>query len=304
MFRSAAQRDIHALRQTIERIEGSSAGMRAGASGRGGNGFSPLPRGRAELGVAVFDEALGGGFPMAGLCEIRTGQTRDWGAGCGFALALLSVLRAGEGAGGPLVWIAEGNARREGGNPWMPGIATLFGAVPPVLFVRTETLADTLWATETAAVSGEAGAVLVEIRGNPAGLGLSESRRLHLRARDAGRPLVLMRQAGEEEASAAFARFRVAPAPAAPRRLADGAVLAGSLGRPAFAVTLEKSRLPLSPSLILEWNSDEGRFDVRPHFERAGSAGPAHPGAGLPASFDGPDHAHPAGAVVAFARAS
>lgn len=301
----AAQGDIHALRETIARIEGSVPKPRPGAADGRDTDFSPTGDARLPLGIDVFDAAMGGGFPAAGLAEIRTAQTRDWGTASAFVMTLIACLAARVKAlSGPLVWIGAPEARLDGGDVWMPGFAGLLGPVPRIVLVRPARLGDALWAAETAAASASIGAAILEVRGNPAGFALAESRRLHLRARASARPLFLLRQAGAEEASAAPVRFHVAPAPAAARPLAGGAPLPGSLGRPAFAVTLEKSRLPASPSLTLEWNPDESRFAVRFPVAGAGSAGPAHPGAQLPASSDRPDLADAARTVLAFARAS
>lgn len=321
----AAQGDIHALRETIARIEGSVPTALPAAENRPGAGFAGPRAGHLPLGLDAFDRAMGGGFPAAGLAEIRTAETRDFGAASAFTLALMAVLRAQAPAlCGPLVWISAPETRLDGGEIWMPGIAGLVGAslvgtnlvgtglvgaglggaASPLVLVQPARLADALWAAEAAAGSAAVGAAFLELRGNPAGFGLAESRRLHLRARATGRPLFILRQAGEEEASAAPVRFSVAPAPAAPRRLQDDRPLAGSLGRPAFAVTLEKSRLPAPPFLILEWNPDDCRFDVRHPVPAARRAGAADPGAQLPAAGDGPHRADAARSVLAFARAS
>lgn len=316
----AAQGDIHALRETIARIEGSVPTTLPAAEGRSGAGFAGPRTGTLPLGLDAFDRALGGGFPASGLAEIRTAETRDVGAASAFTLALMAVLRAQAPAlSGPLVWISAPETRLDGGGIWMPGVAGLFGAglvgaelggarlggaASPLVLVQPARLADALWAAEAAAGSAAIGAAILELRGNPAGFGLTESRRLHLRARATGRPLFILRQAGEEEASAAPVRFAVAPAPAAPRRLQDGSPLAGSLGQPAFTVTLEKSRLPAPPFLTLEWNPDDCCFDVRPLVSATRRAGAADPGAELPATGDGPHRADAARSVLAFARAS
>jgi protein ImuA len=136
--------------------------------------------------------------------------------------------------------------------------------------------------------------------------GLTESRRLGLRAKASGRPLFLLRQSGEEEASSAIFRFLAEPAPAQARPLPDGSMLGGSIGNPVFRLTLEKSRNPAPLSLLLEWNPHDRRFfpvrqsaDTRFPDERA-----AHSGAELPASADRPDRTEEVGSLLAFARSS
>ena len=79
------------------------------------------------------------------------------------------------------------------------------------------------------------------MRGNPKALGLHETRRLQRRAALSGKPLFLLRVAGMTEPTAAPCRLHVAPAPSVPRRTRDGP-LEGSIGAPAFTITVEKAR--------------------------------------------------------------
>lgn len=338
----AAQRSIHALRQEIARIESEGGESRSPAAGWDGrDDGSPAARdGIADssasaavdaadsaaqrrpgtvfpLGIPPFDRAMNGGFPAAGLSEIRGEESRNWGAVCAFALMVVARLRQADPRfERPMVWIAAPEARREGGEPWLPGFAeilpslgsTLAGGrevVPPLLLVRPRTTLEALWAAETAAASGAIGAVIAEIRGNPACLGLKESRRLHFRARRTGRPLLLLRQAGAAEATAAPIRFLIEPAPSGLRWLAADMPLAGSLGHPAVTATLEKSRSPAPLSLILEWSPDECRFTTRPRAERPDSRAAAPlSGSVLSLPFDRPDHPPASGPTLAFGRAS
>src|ERR1044072_7232693 len=101
-----------------------------------------------------------------------------------------------------------------------------------------------LWLAQAAIESAAFSAVIFEVRGNPAHFGLTESRRLSLRARAARHPLFLVRQAGAEEASSAVFRLHVEPPPAGLRPLPDVSRLSGSIGNPIFRLTLEKSRNP------------------------------------------------------------
>jgi protein ImuA len=285
----AAQGEIHALRQVIARMEGKENRMTGGRT-EGGSVADPSGVGtrnpgrtdRRPLGVSAFDEALDGGLAPAGLTEIRCAETRDWGGASGFAAMLIARLRTGTELRpviGPVIWITDPAARREGGEIWLPGCLGLLPGLgsrlgprlgndgsrplPPLLVVRPRNQIDALWAAETAASGADIGAVVLELRGNPGCMGLTESRRLHFRARESAVPLLLLRQSAEAEASAAPARFLVSPAPAAPRLIAPGEPLPESLGRPALTVTLEKSRRPAPLSLILEWSSHDSRFLLR-----------------------------------------
>lgn len=334
--RQTAHRSIHALRQTIEKIEGSA--NRFSSPAVTDRGVSPVMKMAADdrkrttskepasnpatqkqidcvpLGVSRLDAAMGGGFPLAGLGEIRCEQTRDWGTVCAFALMVIARLRHNQPQlRAPLVWIADPAARREGGDIWMPGWrdiatdthddakATNTSDTPELLVIRPRTTLEALWAAETAAASPAAGAVIAEIRGNPVCLGLTESRRLHFRARESLRPLLLLRQSAIPEASAAPLRFLVGPAPAGLRQLAQDVTLPGSLGAPALSVTLEKSRQPSPLSLILEWSAHECRFVARPG--QSGSSRPpatADHGPVFSHIIDRPDHPQTPGTWLAL----
>jgi protein ImuA len=149
-------------------------------------------------------------------------------------------------------------------------------------------------------------ATILEIRGNLKHFGLTESRRLCLRAKAAGSPLFIIRHAGEEEASSALLRFLAEPAPASERCLADGSMLGGSIGHPVFRLTLEKSHNPAPLSFLLEWNCRDRQFSlVRETGEIFSSGNPAtYPSTRFPSPAHGQDRPTAMGAVLAFERAS
>ena len=296
---------LDALRRQVARLEGGVPSCRARSPAVGGS--STKTETGIALGIDAFDVALGGGCPMAAMTEIRSAETRDWGMANAFAFALICMMRMGQPqAAGPLVWISAPDALAEGGEPFLPGLTGFSPRPPQLLIVRPRKTEEALWAAEAAAGAQGIAATVLEIRGNPSCLGFTESRRLHLRARQTGRPLLLLRQAGIAEASAVPVRFRVGPAPGGLRALPDGSGLTGSLGNPAFAVTLEKSRLASPLTLILEWNPDDCRLILRSHpaGHDAGVTDAADPGDLLSVSAHRPDRTGASGRVLAFARAS
>ncbi len=328
---AVARETLFALRETIARLEGrpmpalaaaahevlatgpaiGSAGIAKPlpdqvSSGQALSGRSlPEPR-LLATGVGDLDAALQGGLPLDALTEIRSLGLRDAGAASGFALALAARLHAQASgmATSPILWIGDTVATMEAGLPYAIGIRD-FGLEPAAfLQASPRKLEDALWVAEAALGSAAFAAVILEVRGNPARFGLTESRRLALRAKAAGRPLFLLRQGGEEEASSAFFRFSVEPAPASARPLPDGSMLGGSIGRPAFRLTLEKSRNPAPLSITLEWNAHDRRF--APILDTQCPAFPgehaAHSGADLSAPADRPDRAQALGSVLAFGR--
>ncbi|MBB3996519.1 ImuA family protein [Aureimonas pseudogalii] len=292
---------LAALRGAIRRIEGQPAcrmeepdrqaggartkendpTIRAHVASSGSASFE-----RLSLGLERADRLLGGGFPAAALSEIRVDAVRDGGAALGFALALAALF--GASARRPVIWIAAAPMLGEAGWPYRPGLAG-FGLDPDALvMVRTRRLDEAAWAAEEAVRSGAAALTLLELQGNPARLSLEGTRRLQTRARDAGRPVLLLRQGAFAESTAAPLRLHVAPHRAAPvPGLADPRLI----GPPRFRLAVEKSRDGRPDHMLLEWNRHDRRF-----LEPAA----ALPGASAAAPVDGPDPARASGPVVAW----
>lgn len=309
---AVARETLFALRETIARMEGKTMPALAAADRTAeakGQAAPSLGSGRMlATGVASLDEALQGGFPLDGLTEIRSGALRDAGAATGFALGLAASLRdAGDAATrafAPILWIGEPVVTMEAGLPYALGIRD-FGIDPQgFLHAAPRKLDEALWLAEAALASGAFTITVLEVRGNPAHFGLTESRRLNLRAKAAGRPLFVLRQAGEEEASSALFRLLVEPAPALERHLPDGSMLGGSIGNPSFRLTLEKSRNPAPLSLVLEWNAHDRQFSPVVQIPAPRRRTEPHSGAQLSEAFDRSHRPQALGSVVAFDRAS
>ncbi|UCI30762.1 ImuA family protein [Mesorhizobium sp. B4-1-4] len=282
---AVARETVFALRRQIAKIEGTlperlqapaAASLDTNASAVANTDLTPnadltiVRRGKAAalpdaflpIGVGRLDAALSGGLPKAALSEIHGLETRDAGAVAGFALSLTSlILKQAQGL--PVLWIGTTEIFREAGFPYARGLHASFGIEPgQLLFSEAPRLLDALWVAEEAARMTALAAVILEIRGNPQRLDLTATRRLHARAISAGRPVFLLRQAAEPEPTAASVRLIVSPAPAVPRATVAGP-LAGSIGRPAFTITIGKSRTALPGQFTLEWNPDERVFDER-----------------------------------------
>ena len=320
---AVARETLFALRETIARLEGRPIPALAAAANETLTDKParqmaaiakslPIQPMREQsllpIGVDELDAALQGGLPLDALTEIRSLGLRDAGVASGFALALAARLHAQASdtvpAKSPVLWIGDTVATMEAGLPYAIGISD-FGLEPQAfLQASPRKLDDALWVAEAALGSAAFAAIILEVRGNPARFGLTESRRLALRAKAAGRPLFLLRQGGEEEASSALFRFSVEPAPAQARPLPDGSVLGGSIGHPAFRLTLEKSRNPAPLSITLEWNAHDRRFAPVSDVQHPAFPGEhaAHSGADLSASADRPHRAQALGSVLAFDR--
>lgn len=300
---ATARETLLSLRHEIARIEGRLAETLA-EPGETASGSMILRRnGRiAEdtlaTGAAGLDAALGGGVPLAALTEIHALQTRDAAAASGLALALGALLlRLREK---PLLWIGTAEMFREAGFPYAPGLAQGFGiAADRLLVSQAPKLSDALWVAEEAARLPALSAVIVELRGNPRLLDLTATRRLHRRAQEAGRPVFLLRAGAQAEPTAAPVRLVAAPARAAKRRTLLGA-LDGSIGPPAFRVTVAKSRHSMPAEFTLEWNADERAF----HERRSLREHAPDSGAVAALSADRPDQAQAARSVLALKGAA
>ncbi|MEM7461318.1 MAG: hypothetical protein AAF362_01410 [Pseudomonadota bacterium] len=272
-----------------------------------------------SLGIAEIDAALchdagqsgSGTLAVGALHEVRAETALDLPASAGFALALGGLLA---GTSGTIFWIAEKQARTEAGEFYGPGLAGL--GIDPARLIRvfTKNSNETLWAAGEIAACPGTGFCLLELRGNPASAGLAFSRRLALRAQSANMPVLLLRQSGGEEASAAATRWRVSPAPSI--KQADEP--ARLVGAPAWHAALEKSRGGRPGAWTLEWKRDEclfalyrGTAAIRKARSSAGKPS-GHPGPDRPAlsgnqpaqAFDGPDRTRALGSGVALERAS
>lgn len=308
---AVARETICALRRDIARIEGRlaerldmPAGARAGTDDAGivlrRDGAAAPGAGLLPTGAARLDAALGGGLPAAALTEIHGRQTREAAAVAGFALALAARSKAVT-AERPLLWITAGGMAAEAGKPYAPGVLQRFSVPAEALLVAApRRLEDALWVAEEAAALAVLSAVILELRGAQRRLDLTATRRLHRRARTAGRPVYLLRHAGLPEPTAAPVRLVVAPAPAGERATLSGP-LAGSIGPPAFAVTVARSPAAIVATMVLEWMSDECAFRERASVLRDVAATP-DPGAVVPLSGDGADPAGEMGPRLALSR--
>lgn len=295
MASCAVARDaVFALRREIARIEGTLPQRLDTPAATDDAGDAA----RLRIGVAGFDRLLGGGLARAALTEIHGHETRECGAVSGFALALAGLLLGQAKEPGPVLWVGMSEVFREAGFPHATGGQALSGIAPErLLFAEAARIADVLWVAEEAIPLQRLAAVVVEVRGNPDKLDLTATRRLHRRAQAAGRPVLLLRQAAQAQATAAPVRLVVSPAPSAPRRIFAGP-LEASIGRPAFTVSVDKCPAALPGLFTLEWNPDECLFTERANPEiRA-----ANPVAVVSLSGGRTDIAPAAGQIVAFSK--
>lgn len=256
-----------------------------------------------------LNNALSGGIPLAALTEFRCEETRQTGAVSAFAWILAHQMQAflaqEQNSDAPIIFIGEVSTRLEGGGIYPPGLISLGIDPAKCLFIEPRSLNDALWAAELAAKQTSVAATILEVRGNPHALDMAGTRRLHLRAQNSGRPFFLLRQAAQPEATAARIRFGIQSSQAGSRVLPSQQVFPNSLSRPAFQITLEKSKNPSPQSFILEWNNDSQSFITRTSDEHADAVDihqnqQTHFGNRISVSGDRSDQTAEMGRVLAF----
>ncbi|WP_159952062.1 hypothetical protein [Rhizobium sp. 18065] len=335
-----AQEQLFALRQAVALIEGKASHAarmaadpgHADAALRSRIAANPVAAGSVSAGPdAAGSHAVGSGnrdfdqlmaeIAVAGtMVEIRSARMQDAGAASGFAFALSRLLDGRNGTPRRTLLIADPFVSREAGILYAPGLADFGLEAGEVIHALPRRIEDALWLADAALSSRAFSAVLFEVHGNPQKFGLTESRRLSLKARATGGTLFLLRQSGEEEASSASLRLLVEPAPAMARVLSDGSLLGGSIGHPVFRILAEKSRSSGFSALFLEWIIHDRRLKpvsparfVAPSVVSGAApsgapssppGGSAYPGDLLSPAGHGQAGAPPLGALVAFERAS
>lgn len=261
--------DLETLRARIARLEADSVPI--GRDGHPGSG--PV-----ALGLPALDATLGGGIARGALHEIRSADA-DGALAFGFALALTARL-VGDGPGLAVtdrtLIVTTFDGAGEWGRPYGPGLAA-FGLDPArLLMVEARRPRDALWAAEEGLASRALAAVVAEIRGDPALVDLTATRRLALRAARSGVSALLVRPGTGEGLSAARTRWRVRP----PQQAAPGdaaavtanpAALPFTLPLPAWHAELERNAGKPGGSFCLMWNSHERIFADAPPQAVAGT---------------------------------
>lgn len=212
----------------------------------------------------------------AGVHELYGSSHNDSAATTGFAFGALreqSLLK--EKSASALVWVRHELAQNEAGHVYPPGLLA-FGHKPSDLtLVKAPTPLAALQAGLEAARCASLAAILVEMWGETKAYDLTASRRLSLAAKASRVPLLLIRHAAREMASAAETRFSV-------KGLASRPLPANAPGAPCFEVSLMRRRAGAFGQVwCVEWSDDKQRFEERSSFapERATISGPvaAHP---------------------------
>ena len=189
-----------------------------------------------------------GGLTVGALHEVAPQQHGDTPAAFGFLAALLARFEHAPTAHDPEKWtpvfgedhaptnkplllVTSPRALADHGRPHGHGLRHLGLDPARLILVETKNDKQALWAMEEALRSR----VPAAVGGAIARLDLKTSQRLHLAAGEAGLPLVLLRPASAEDASAAATRWRIGAAEAARDRF-------GLFARTRWHARLERCR--------------------------------------------------------------
>ena len=225
-----------------------------------------------SLGARAVDHCLEGGLACGGLHELRSPLARDIGAATGFVLGLAArAMQAGRGGRHGVVWVTDPATRVDAGGLFPAGLAQ-YGLDPSSLtIVEPGDLQGAMWAADEASGCNGLAALIFQIKGNPARFDMTATRRLMVHARTSGVLALILRQSGEEEASAAATRWRVNTEMSG----ADDSFERG-VGAMRLSLTLERNRAGRTGQWLLAWNPRDRSFDhAAPHPDTA-AIPPAH----------------------------
>ncbi|MEM5471352.1 hypothetical protein WNZ14_06405 [Hoeflea sp. AS60] len=250
------------------------------------------------LGASAVDHCLEGGLVCGGLHEVRSALARDIGAAAGFALGLAArALEADRSGRSGVVWVSDPATRVDGGGLFPAGL-TQYGLDPSSMtIVEPGDLQGAMWAADEAAGCNGLAALIFQIKGNPARFDITATRRLMMRARGSGVLALILRQSGEEEASAAATRWRVNTEMSG----ADDSLERG-VGAMRLSLTLERNRAGRTGQWLLAWNPKVRSFNhAAPHPASnrvSGANPPAHSLDRLPAPANRRDSSGQMGQVL------
>lgn len=174
--------------------------------------------------------------PRGYVHEIFADQLVNAGAAFGFALAQAKAMISPQRPG--LLTLQLKSDTQELGLPYGLGFSAFGLDAAAFVLIRTDTVAELLWALEEAIACRAVGAIVADIAYPHKALDFTASRRLSLRAAASASAVFLVRYARDREATAARYRWRVEPRPSTPPPFDDRAP-----GPPRWRVTLEKGTL-------------------------------------------------------------
>ncbi len=239
-----AAEGVASLKQAIAAIEAACL-----SKGRAGS------RRQVETGVAEIDGALAGGLMRETVHEVLPRTAQDMTSAAGFAFGLAA--RA-ESAGAHTLYIQHDFMRREGGQPYLPGLTLSGFDTASLIYLHVPRAEDVLWAMGEALKCRGFSAVIAEFPPQTRVLDLTMTRRLVLAAQEGAGFGLILRHAGGIEPNAATTRWLVSAAPSVPDRY-------GGIGAPCLHLDLVKNRFGPCAQWRVEWQFHERSFAIPPY---------------------------------------
>ena len=201
-----------------------------------------------SFGLAAVDKHLPRqGLSLDSVHEIHAACALDMPAALGFLAALMVSFPES----GP-IYIVTTKSNLASGSLHGHGLKALGLDPRRLTFIEAQKETEAFWAIEETLRSGAAQIVAGIIA---QALDLKKSQRLSLSAREARRPLLLLRPPKAAVASAAETRWRIAAAPA--HRESSGALIGWR-----WQVMLERCRNGSVGEFVLEWSHASHRFGL------------------------------------------
>lgn len=217
------------LRRLLPLLEGDAAGR------------AVLPFGLPSLDAHLPHQ----GLPLGALHEVLAADFAELPAAFGFCLAMLGRINRRK----PIILIA-GQSLKDCGHSYYHGLPGLGIDPERLIWVAPKDLPQSLWAAETALRSGVPAAVIAM---TIAELRLHDSQRLHLAAKTAGIPLVLLHAKSTMQTPSAVTRWFIRAAPAGRDRF-------GLMVHGRWQVKLDRCRNGRPGEWVVEWNHVAYRF--------------------------------------------
>lgn len=270
----ASSRTLQELKRSIAKIEEAPWRL---VHERAKDGLS--------FGISEIDSLLEDALAGNEMHEFRCSLSRDIGSVCGLVAGLLSRM----GNKRPIAWISDPGTMIDNGMLFPDGLCHFGLDASQLIHIRPAHLEDAFWAVGESARLGGTAATVFHVKGNPDALDLSVSRKLMLRTRQGGSPLIILRQAGNPEASSAMTRWHVEPLPSLP---CEG--FHRGLGNMRLTLTLERNRNGRTGHWPVAWNHETRSFE---HAAKGSAA--AHAGLPFQPSFHRPHRTGQMGEVMA-----
>lgn len=258
------QARLTALRRHITEIEGRTVTFDDGSRyGTHGTCHTKEASQAWDFGLPAIDRNLPDGSLATGaMHDIIARDYPDGPASIGFCLSLLRRLRDSRAISGAhiFLWCQSAASARNFGFPYGLGM-TGFGLDPDLfIFATVPRDQDVLWVLEESLRAQALLCVIGEVAGF---VDFTATRRLSLLAMEQQTPCLLLRQAGNSSASAAWAQWRIASNLSGEDLLSgEGSGHIRAPGAMRWCLELIRCRGGRPGTWDVEWNSATGGFNM------------------------------------------